>query len=97
MMKQVKMKMFRHRPRKVEDSFSVLAEILDTLQNFFLSEISDSKAEIGNTESSREIQTSQSHHEKHYILTTIKIKIIQPEKLTEINLIIGKSARKSSQ
>ena len=31
-----------------KDSFSVLAERLDTLQNFFISEISDIKAEIKN-------------------------------------------------
>ena len=43
------------------------------------------------------IYAPQSHHVKDYILTTIKIKIIQPEKLTEINLIIGHSSRKNSQ
>ena len=40
------------------------------------------------------IYTSQSHHVKQYILTTIKIKNIQPEKLPEIGLLIENSAKK---
>ena len=42
------------------------------------------------------IYTSQSHHVKRYIQTTIKIKNIRPEKLTEIDLLIGNSAKKTS-
>ena len=33
------------------------------------------------------IYTSQSHHVKHYILWTIKIKNIRPEKLTDIDRV----------
>ena len=40
------------------------------------------------------IYTSQSHHVKQYILTTIKIKNIQSEKLPEIGLLIENSVKK---
>ena len=41
------------------------------------------------------IYTSQSHHVKHYILWTIKIKNTRPEKLTDIDLLIGNSVKKT--
>ena len=41
--------------------------------------------------------TSQSHHVKQNILTTIKVKNIRPEKLTEIDLLIRNSAKENSQ
>ena len=40
------------------------------------------------------IYTSLSHHVTRYILTTIKIKNIRPEKLTEIDLLFGNSTKK---
>ena len=40
------------------------------------------------------IYTSLSHHVTRYILTTIKIKNIRPEKLTEIDLLYGNSTKK---
>ena len=43
------------------------------------------------------IYMSQSHHVKQYILTTIKIKNIRPEKLPEISLLIENSAKGNFQ
>ena len=40
------------------------------------------------------VYTSQSHHVKLYILMTIRIKNILPQKLMEINLLIGRSLKK---
>ena len=47
---------------------------------------------MGTIKITTKIYTSQSHHVKHYTLTTIKFKNIQQEKLTDIDMAApGKS------
>ena len=81
--------------RKLNVHKTLIGHLLNVLCRFYLRPLK--YFEHLRIKAAIKMYTSQSHHVKQNILTTIKVKNIRPEKLTEIDLLIRNSAKENSQ